>query len=218
MIRRKQILETACNWRWCTHSLSDDRMGIRRLCYVTHVVSPAPRYPNNWPYSGLRPIFEPWRTGYAVQHAGASFKMAAGGRKSPTNHVTAKANLPATRLCHVSHREITTSLGGRIASHRSTSSRRHRHVAAAAMAVVVVLPIDSITTSTPLWSVPGDWRRQSRVCDRRALCNFAASAHSSTTMIRLLIAFELVTSVRRLNRQLFVQASSKLSDSKRRLF
>jgi len=126
MIRRKQILETACNWRWCTHSLSDDRMGIRRLCYVTHVVSPAPRYPNNWPYSGLRPIFEPWRTGYAVQHAGASFKMAAGGRKSPTNHVTAKANLPATRLCHVSHREITTSLGGRIASHRSTSSRHGR--------------------------------------------------------------------------------------------
>ena len=121
-IRRKQILEKSCNWRGCARSLSDDRMGIRRLCHVTHVVSPAPRYPNNWPHSGLRPIFQPWRTGNAAQHAGASFKMAAGGRKSPTNHVTAKANLPATRLCHVAHREITTSLRGRIASHRSSSS------------------------------------------------------------------------------------------------
>jgi len=65
----------------------------------------------------MRPIAEAWRTGggASMQHAGASFKVAAGGRKSPTNHVTAKANLLWTRLCHVAHSEITTSLDGRIA-------------------------------------------------------------------------------------------------------
>jgi len=38
-------------------------MGIRRLCHVTHSRRPlplaAPRYPNNWPHSGLRRSADP---------------------------------------------------------------------------------------------------------------------------------------------------------------
>ena len=61
------------------HSLSDDRMGLRRLCHATHGVAPAPRYPNNWLYFG--PASDPALADRrrAVQHAGASFKVAAGG-------------------------------------------------------------------------------------------------------------------------------------------
>lgn len=82
--------------------------------------------------SARRPI-RPWRTGGAPCNTlGHRLRWPPAVRKSPTNHVTAKANLPATRLCHVAHREITTSLDGRIAPHRS---------AAAAAAAAVVPPV-----------------------------------------------------------------------------
>jgi len=72
--------------------------------------------------SARRPI-RPWRTGGAPCNTlGHRLRWPPAVRKSPTNHVTAKANLPATRLCHVAHREITTSLDGRIAPHRSAAA------------------------------------------------------------------------------------------------
>lgn len=53
VIRRKQILQKSIvvTAGVYARSLSDDRMGIRRLCHVAHCcIPPAPRYPNNWPH------------------------------------------------------------------------------------------------------------------------------------------------------------------------
>jgi len=128
--------------------------------------------------------------------------MAAGGRKSPTNHVTAKANLLATRLCHVAHSEITTSLGGRIALCIDP---------AAPTAATVVVPSASVYAVISAW--PGVasrrvgrfdvwFRPQLRPSVRPSVPSLAGichddtpprpSADSSTANSSSLIAFELV--------------------------
>ena len=148
--------------------------------------------------------------------------MAAGGRKSPTNHVTAKANLLATRLCHVAHSEITTSLGGRIALCIDP---------AAPTAATVVVPSASVYAVISAW--PGVasrrvgrfdvwFRPQLRPSVRPVACWYLPRRHAAASVSRFehsqfLFFNSLWTSLwivvdRGVESQLFLQAPSRQFD------